>query len=598
MTCAIVSACLLVDGSDDTHLGCDGAAILSGVAPSAALGLASSSSDDGKLVIAWAHLSDACRCDMSCLVAPYALLSDSSEGVVVSKELATHSDFAVGVSYYLRAIPDYYVPMAQSVLLEMVPVERSARLGATLDVALSSVLRSHLLAHRVALRTGRYFEWTSPLGIRLRLRAWVQLGATSVAHVAAEPDRSWGDCEWRSWLHTAGIGLFVDSTSFELVPSCEPLHGAGTHGIEELRGLMPQQERIPVPRLAEVLRRVLKPCGGGDADATTYSVALVAGPNDDVALSLLRELCPVDVHMAVLSAASLSEAVGHNRSEASAMAARRWILSRVEVGVPAVVVLVSPARWFGEGPSRYGAAGFEHVLRLLLDRCSWRAAAAGGQLPCMMFVSIFNAPVPKRWSQDKLFDEIMSLGHLPYAAKARGLSSPWRDAQHCGFALEELRGMDEAKDWLARVTQVMDPKIPEGPREGGERPMPHCVAICGPSGSGKTTLLMALAGCSFSVLPLLVPVIINSGVGDTQAAVREHFSSAELLKPACVTLDDADELFANIGQSHTIRDLLGELVRMLDEHCSAQLLFVASCTCPARLPEALACRLHCVTIGG
>merc|ERR1719215_1490933 len=99
-----------------------------------------------------------------------------------------------------------------------------------------------------------------------------------------------------------------------------------------------------------------------------------------------------------------------------------------------------------------------------------------------------------------------------------------------------------------------------------------------------------------SVLPLVVPDLIQAGVGDTQAAVRQHFERAQRMQPSIVTLDDANELFANMAHAHTIADLLTELTYLLDRYCSEQLLFVAACRSPNKLPEALSCRLHMIPL--
>eukprot|EP00439_Symbiodinium_sp_Y106_P067297 s2124_g11.t1 len=143
----------------------------------------------------------------------------------------------------------------------------------------------------------------------------------------------------------------------------------------------------------------------------------------------------------------------------------------------------------------------------------------------------------------------------------------------------------EVKDWLTDAVKACNSTAAGQP--------PSCVAVVGPPGCGKTSMLQCLKHLPFQVLPMSIPQLINSGIGDTQLAVRRLFESAQL-QPSCVTLDDADDLFLQASFdscNHGVSDLLVELVHMLDTCCSRRLLFILTCS-TQRIPPSLACRLH------
>lgn len=495
---------------------------------------------------------------------------------------------ALDTSYSLCWVADYWLPLAESVLLEVEidsesvePLPRAWELP-----GLSSLLRERLLGNQIALRSGCCIRWESPSGALLRLKPFVQLPLRESDEASAQlvgdtacPSSAWGPRDWHAWFQRQRCGLVGELTNFTLVLAAVP--PSAVRGADGYSTGATVRDSID-----EVLHRTIN-AELHPQNATIRSVAVVVGPRDGTILASLRQL-EADVHVAVLSAAVLSHDAGHRRLEVDFAAARRWVLSRVRAGVRAVVVLLRPETWFGTHSS--STEGFGGMLRQILDVCQCYSRNVG-RSPGVSLLSLFDAAPPKQWERLGLFDQTLWLDELlgagPRPLSARGAVGGG------GPTLEDLRGLRAAKDWFAQALRALDSSPEIG--QTSLRASAPAVALHGATGTGKTVFLCALARCdNVRVLPLILSSVLSAGVGDTQAAVRELFDRALHVRPACITLDDADELFAGIAHCRSMSDLLAELVQMIDFHCSARLLFVATCSSPACLPAALACRLHAV----
>eukprot|EP00927_Polykrikos_kofoidii_P072938 TRINITY_DN69010_c0_g1_i1.p1 TRINITY_DN69010_c0_g1~~TRINITY_DN69010_c0_g1_i1.p1 ORF type:complete len:665 (-),score=121.85 TRINITY_DN69010_c0_g1_i1:25-2019(-) len=619
------------------------------VASSLGLTKGCSSFDQRKLLVAWRpalastvqgalnsvlvgqfRVASENECDNG-VVAPPRLLrldGDTAAATTVASDVARKAadcatfgaDIANGdgsIACELRVVPDYWVPPAKAIMVEVSATKSSVKSDDACLVrqweldGFSGFLRQELIRRRVSLRSGQCFFWSPPCGgTEFRCKATVELPLLPEEEETTghgPPSTAWAAKEWRLWLHAQGVGLIGDLTAFTLIAAQTP-----TESVQAVSPPAALESPGPPAEVssAATVEAVLRSAGLGGQGATSAcrrgnfrSVAVITR-SLETPLASLQHLYP-GFHTELLSAAVLSRACGHRSKEANADAARRWLLARVQASLPLVLVLLRPTSWFGDDADGglQKSAGFGNYLKQFVDMCRWRASAAPQPgVPSVVLVSLLEVAPPRRWERLGLFDAVVSLDIDRPPTEARGNDHDRSRRDNGETILKELQGLDKAKTWL---NQAIGACIVGGSNAlnndnlagSSTRVPPSCVAFHGPASCGKTSFLGALMELSsFEVLPLHLPTLLHAGLGETQAAVRAHFARAMQLRPSCVTLDDADELFAGIGHSHSMADLLFELAHMIDQHCSPRLVFVATCVSFDRLPPPLASRLHAIPL--
>merc|ERR1712117_792061 len=115
------------------------------------------------------------------------------------------------------------------------------------------------------------------------------------------------------------------------------------------------------------------------------------------------------------------------------------MLAGAQAGVPALVALVRPDQWYGAGRRQ---ASFGAVLRQVIDQCSWQEASP------VTFTMLLEAAPPRSWIEARVFDQVVALDQLFACALTR--AKPL-DTAYAGLGLDELEGLQIAKDWIGRA---------------------------------------------------------------------------------------------------------------------------------------------------
>jgi len=544
---------------------------------------------EGEFLLAWPLQSTSKH--SPCLVLPCDQPFENTQdpGLQISAFTASCAAIESGKLCAFTSIAEHFIPVAQSVLLEVSLIasssahalssaessHRSLELGNV--EMLSSSMQLWFSNNQAVLTSGSTFNWSSPTDEQISVKVALEVVHNECGVTLAEPNLGWSGQEWHKWLGLRKQALVTEVTSFKVICTASWTHGSTVP-------LQVKDSNWEIERVKRVFRDVK------EGNCIVRSLALVVGPHDAPALSLLRAMWP-KAYFSVLSAATLKAEYLSDTHGSDLALMRQWVLGRVEVGIPSLMAFVRPSHWFRDsGSDELSKCGA--CLCQLVDRCRWRASAEHGHYSSTMMVFLFDAAPPKKWDQLGMFDETVSLeSHFTRFAGAR------YDANlvECKrLPLDEHRFSKSAKDWISKVITAVS-------ASGSGLAIDACrfpcrVVACGPQGSGKTMFLSSLMHLlPVRVIPFSVPHILSAGVGDTQAAVRQLFEDAKHLQPSCITLDDADALFAKSGhESHGKVDMLTELVHMLDNYCSANVLFAATCSAMGQLPSPLACRVQCI----
>eukprot|EP00928_Gymnodinium_smaydae_P063522 TRINITY_DN47075_c0_g1_i1.p1 TRINITY_DN47075_c0_g1~~TRINITY_DN47075_c0_g1_i1.p1 ORF type:complete len:650 (+),score=67.69 TRINITY_DN47075_c0_g1_i1:49-1950(+) len=571
---------------------------------------------DSEMLVAWSESSAAPGIHV--LVAPLhgmlpsMQLDNTESGSVTFAPLLRESNQPnIDALYSLCAVPLYWLPLVDAIVLEVACDGEgidSRALQPWYRPGVVEELRRQLIECRAVVRSGSRVTWRSPCGSTLAFNAYVQLRRGQVEQVQpiSSPSTEWHSREWVAWLQEQRVGILGDFTHLTVLPSGDSprvLQSQRSTGQLDSKRYN-RSAQYDEAALDSIIHSAFYP---GTRGEILEHVALVLGSWPEAffrdSLSRMDSL----VYVAVLSASDVFAEATALGADADLAAVRRAILLRVSCGVPAVVVLMRPADWFRTDRSEDGLLSvLRQISQALEYQSAWRDSSVR---PAVTVVGCFDVEPPKPWRSSGIFSHVIQLEEQ-LRAPAR-----WTDSQKFAPGNREVSGGDaaeatcaskvsvsvpDAQVWLSQLREYLagscanDGGAPEG--EAGTR-LAQCVAFFGPEGCGKSSLLRALAQEDhLQVLPLEVPTILNAGVGDTQAAVRALFERAAHMRPACVTLDDADVLFAGCHASQTMADLLVEIALMIECHCSSRLLFVATCNAPSKLPAALMSRLQAIPV--
>lgn len=463
------------------------------------------------------------------------------------------------------AVPACCVPLAHAAVLVCSPGNRT--LLRDEEAAVTGALTASLLEERRALRDGCSFEWV-PGGLPLQVcvRAHLKLAGKHTEGEMPRPSDSWMRKDWFRWLQLLRVGLLVEVSSVRVTWEAEDIQAS--HIVKDPMSLLAVEEMRK--RLRSVLHH-------------KRNIAVILGSADfSLVLQALRAHCAVvGARLAVRSADTLSESAAWRGMEPSLSVAQH-LVAEMHL-VPTVMVLVKPNGWFTRG-----AEAFASVFQSMLEMHEMSQVVGAEPCGTSALVSLFDTAIPKGW--DNLVDETVCFDKLTaLELRARSVSGEfqlerWQGVMRTAVSTEHSGSLPR---WLVSAAEAI------AMEDSRAQVM---LLLHGPPGSGKTSALNAVPLSPFNALPLQVSRLIHAGVGETPAAVRNHFVQAWHRRPCCVTLDDVDELFGSISGTCAPRELLNELVLMIDRYCSPQLLFVASCTVIQRVPSCLACRLHVVNI--
>ncbi|MDT8398327.1 MAG: ATP-dependent zinc metalloprotease FtsH [Pseudomonadales bacterium] len=139
--------------------------------------------------------------------------------------------------------------------------------------------------------------------------------------------------------------------------------------------------------------------------------------------------------------------------------------------------------------------------------------------------------------------------------------------KNTGVSLDDVAGVDEAKDELVEVVQFL--KEPEHYRRLGAH-IPKGILLVGPPGTGKTLLARAVAGeAGVPFFSISGSEFIEMFVGVGAARVRDLFEQAKKQAPAIIFIDELDALgrargIASLGggndeREQTLNQLLTEM---------------------------------------
>ncbi|MDR0312016.1 MAG: AAA family ATPase [Treponema sp.] len=158
---------------------------------------------------------------------------------------------------------------------------------------------------------------------------------------------------------------------------------------------------------------------------------------------------------------------------------------------------------------------------------------------------------------------------------------------HASEKMQEVGGLEELKDWLAKRGKAFTPKA----REFG-LPEPRGILLLGIPGCGKSLTAKAIAGMwQLPLLKLDVGKVFSSYVGSSEENVRRAIQTAESIAPCILWLDEMEKGFSGLGSSGmtdggTTARVFGTFLTWLQEKKTA-VFVVATSNNVSQLPPEL-----------
>ncbi|GBB85947.1 hypothetical protein RclHR1_12390009 [Rhizophagus clarus] len=193
----------------------------------------------------------------------------------------------------------------------------------------------------------------------------------------------------------------------------------------------------------------------------------------------------------------------------------------------------------------YVAADVSTLCRLALEQCDIRSIQQTGE-PGNLLVS--NEDIQKSFQKIR----ISSLQEKASVQKVDSVK--WSDI---GGLEEVKRTLEESVIWIYKHADAFQ-RLGIKPSKG--------VLLYGPPGTGKTLLAKAVATeSSAHFMPISIPELIKSEVGESEKAIANVFRIAIRCCPCIIFLDELEAMFGNRESSGSLgKKLISQLLLELD----------------------------------
>ncbi|CAB4396183.1 unnamed protein product [Rhizophagus irregularis] len=193
----------------------------------------------------------------------------------------------------------------------------------------------------------------------------------------------------------------------------------------------------------------------------------------------------------------------------------------------------------------YVAADISTLCRLALEQCDIRSIQQTGE-PGNLLIS--NEDIQKGFKEIR----ISSLQEKASVQKVESVK--WSDI---GGLEEAKRTLEESVIWIYKHADAFQ-RLGIKPSKG--------VLLYGPPGTGKTLLAKAVATeSSAHFMPISIPELIKSEVGESEKAIANVFRIAIRCCPCIIFLDELEAMFGNRDSSGDLgKKLISQLLLELD----------------------------------